>query len=120
MEKNKASKNEGTNRLMATILRKPCDVQDWHRRYDALPQEERDSDECVVELSIELTAAEFETLSQDLLNDNEVIRAHTADMWREGDVWHCLELTCPAYPYKILVESEGSYYARYAALVARG
>lgn len=73
--------------------------------------------EFCVEKIITLPAKEYAAFTQNLLHDYDFIREHV-DLMREKDgVWHCLLVTCEDMEEGILVESEGSAYARYSAFV---
>ena len=73
--------------------------------------------EFCVEKVITLPAEKYTAFSQNLLRDHDFIREH-ADLMREKDgVWHCLLVAGEGMEEGILVESEGSAYARYYAFV---
>ena len=73
--------------------------------------------EFCVEKVITLPAEEYAAFTQNLLRNYDFIREH-ADLMREKDgVWHCLLVTGEGMEEGILVESEGSAYARYSAFV---
>ena len=76
------------------------------------------SDSCVVEKVIELSGAEFTFFKDNLLNDYDFILENTDIMRQdENGVYHCLLVLGEGHDDGVLVESEGSFYARYSALV---
>ena len=73
---------------------------------------------CIVEKSIELPANLFEHFFQNLLNDYDFILENTDYMYQDKNgVSHCLLILGEGQNDGILVESEGSAYARYSAFV---
>lgn len=73
---------------------------------------------CVVEKTVELSADWFDHFSQNLLNDYDFILENIDHMYQDNDgVNHCLLVLCEERDDGIIVESEGSAYARYSAFV---
>ena len=73
---------------------------------------------CMVETSVTLSAEEFACFSQNLMNDYDFIRENIDRMYQdENGVNHCLLVLGEGGMDGILVESEGSTYARYSAFV---
>ena len=73
--------------------------------------------EFCVEKVITLSAEEYAAFIQNLLHNYDFIRDHTDLMCEKDGVWHCLLVTGEGMEEGILVESEGSAYARYSAFV---
>lgn len=73
---------------------------------------------CIVEKAVELPAELFEHFSENLLNDYDFILENIDCMYQDKDgVSHCLLILGEGQNDGILVESEGSAYARYSAFV---
>lgn len=73
---------------------------------------------CTVEKLVTLSAEEFVHFSQNLMNDYDFIRENIDRMYQDEDgVNHCLLVLGEGCAYGILIESEGSTYARYSAFV---
>ena len=73
---------------------------------------------CTVEKLVTLSAEEFVHFSQNLMNDYDFIRENIDRMYQdENGVNHCLLVLGEGCADGILVESEGSTYARYSAFV---
>lgn len=74
--------------------------------------------DCVIEKIIELTSQQYDAFSKNMLDDYDFIRNNIDLMYcdREG-IYHCLLVVGEDRPDGILVESEGSSYARYAAFL---
>jgi len=74
--------------------------------------------DCVIEKIIGLTSQEYDAFSKKMLDDYDFIRNNIDLMYcdRQG-VYHCLLVVGEDRPDGILVESEGSSYARYAAFL---
>ena len=75
------------------------------------------ANEFCVEKVITLPADEYAEFSQNLLRSYDFIREHKELMCETDGVWHCLLVTGEGMEEGILVESEGSAYARYYAFV---
>lgn len=75
-------------------------------------------DKCQVEAVVELDINQFNTFKRHLLHDYDFIHDNREYMFRdENDVSHCLLVLGEGEEDGILVESEGSNYARYSALL---
>ena len=73
---------------------------------------------CTVEKLVTLSVEEFAHFSQNLMNDYDFIRENIDRMYQdENGVNHCLLVLGEGCTDGILVESEGSTYARYSAFV---
>ena len=71
--------------------------------------------ECEIEQVIRLTDSEFAMFQQTLLADYDFLRENAELMRVENGVTHCLLVVGETFEDGILVNSEGSDYARYAA-----
>ena len=71
--------------------------------------------ECEIEKVIHLSDSEFARFQQTLLDNYDFLREHADLMRVEGSVTHCLLVVGESFEDGILVNSEGSDYARYAA-----
>lgn len=84
------------------------------RRKDA----EIETTPCEIEKTLELTTEDFDDFTQNLLSDYDFIRDHLNEMYRdENGISHCLLVLGKGREDGILVESEGSAYARYSAFL---
>ncbi|WP_094551447.1 DUF6329 domain-containing protein [Petroclostridium xylanilyticum] len=74
--------------------------------------------DCVIEKVIELTSQEYDAFSKNMLADYGFIKDNVDLMYvdQEG-IYHCLLVVGEDRPDGILIESEGSGYARYAAFL---
>ena len=73
---------------------------------------------CVVEKAIEVSHAEFYNLKSHPLHDNDLITEHSEMMFCDDDgVYHCLLIYDKENGDGLLIEFEGSPYARYAQYV---
>ena len=73
---------------------------------------------CVVEKTIELNGSEYARFCQNLLDDHDFILENRKSMYVDTEgVSHCLLVLGEGSDDGILVESEGSSYARYSAYV---
>lgn len=73
---------------------------------------------CVIEKSVELSADIFDHFAENLLNDYDFILENTDHMYQDkSGVNHCLLVLGKEREDGILVESEGSAYARYSAFL---
>lgn len=78
---------------------------------------EIEANEFRVEKVIVLPANEYESFTKHLMHDYDFIRDNVDLMCEKDGVWHCLLVTGEGMEEGVLVESEGSSYARYAAFV---
>ena len=76
------------------------------------------ADPCVIEAVEELSEEAFRNFQGRLLRDSDFILDHTKNLLvnRDGR-YHCLLVLCEGEPDGILVDSEGSSYARYSGLL---
>lgn len=73
---------------------------------------------CVVEKTIELNGSEYACFCQNLLDDYDFLSENRESMYVDAEgVSHCLLVLGEGSKDGILVESEGSSYARYSAYV---
>jgi len=73
---------------------------------------------CIVEKAVELPSELFEHFSENLLNDYDFILENIDCMYQDKDgMNHCLLVLGEGQDDGILVESDGSTYARYSAFV---
>jgi len=74
--------------------------------------------DCVIEKIIGLTSREYDAFSSNMLADHDFIKDNIDLMFvdQEG-AYHCLLVVGENRPDGILIESEGSSYARYAAFL---
>ena len=75
---------------------------------------------CVVEKAIAVSHGEFEYLKSNPLCDNDLI-AESADLMYcdSDDIYHCLLIYDEEKGDGLLIESEGTAYARYAQYITR-
>ena len=71
--------------------------------------------ECEIEKVIQLSDSDFARFQQMLLDNYDFLREHAELMRVEDGVTHCLLVVGESFEDGILVNSEGSDYARYAA-----
>ena len=71
--------------------------------------------ECEIEKVIHLSDSDFARFQQTLLDNYDFLREHADLMRVENGVTHCLLVVGESFEDGILVNSEGSDYARYAA-----
>jgi hypothetical protein len=75
-------------------------------------------DRCKIEAVVELDSEEFYLFENNLFDNQEFIMEHRDFMYQDRDgVSHCLLVLGEGEEDGILVESEGSLYARYSALL---
>lgn len=73
---------------------------------------------CVVEKAIAVSHAEFDNLKSHPLRDNDLITEHSEMMFCDGNgIYHCLLIYDKENGDGLLIESEGSSYARYAQYI---
>lgn len=74
---------------------------------------------CVVEKAIAVNHAEFENLKNHPLRDNDIIAENTDLMYCDSDdIYHCLLIYDDEWGDGMLIESEGTAYARYAQYIS--
>lgn len=92
--------------MKVNFIRKPT-------KRELVPQ-----DEFVIEKVVEIPHNLFTCFINDPLNDYDFIKDNVESMWiDENERWHCILVKAEGYDFGILVESEGSHYARYAAFI---
>lgn len=70
---------------------------------------------CVLEKAIAVPHAEFENLKSHPLRDNDLIAENIDLMYCDsGDIYHCLLVYDEEQGDGLMIESEGTAYARYA------
>ena len=75
-------------------------------------------DTCVIEAAEELSRADFDDFRERMLRDYDFILEHSRSLMAGTDGrYHCLLVLCEGEPDGILVDSEGSAYARYSGLL---
>lgn len=75
---------------------------------------------CVVEKAIAVSHAEFDDLKRHPLRDNELIAENVELMYCDrDDNYHCLLIYDEEQGDGLLIESEGTSYARYAQYIPR-
>lgn len=75
---------------------------------------------CIVEKAIAVSHDEFENLKRHPLQDNNLIAENTDLMYCDSDdIYHCLLICDEEQGDGLLIESEGSNYARYAQYVSK-
>lgn len=75
---------------------------------------------CAVEKAIAVSHAEFENLKRHPLQDNDLIADNTDLMYCDSDdIYHCLLICDEEQGDGLLIESEGSNYARYAQFIPK-
>lgn len=73
--------------------------------------------EFVVEKIVELPQREYEFFTANMMNDYSFIKENKELMYLEQNIWHCLLVVGEDGNEGVLVESDGSDYARYSAFV---
>ncbi|HHV13022.1 MAG TPA: hypothetical protein GXX75_22370 [Clostridiales bacterium] len=74
--------------------------------------------DCVIEKIIELASQEYDAFSKNMLDDYDFIKDNIDLMYCDGEgVYHCLLVVGQDRRDGILVESEGSSYARYSSFL---
>lgn len=74
---------------------------------------------CVVEKAVAVSHREFENLKNNPLMDNDLIAENTGLMYCDSDeIYHCLLIYDKEQGDGLLIESEGSKYARYAQYIS--
>lgn len=88
--------------LNTTLLRKePC--------YEPKP--------CIVERVVEMSAGAFARLISKPLDDHYLIKKNSDLMFSDGDVYHCILAVDKLNGDGLLIEAEGSGYARYSQYI---
>lgn len=94
----------------------------WKVMYDssivAVKKEpEIDTKEFQVEKVITLPSEQYAYFTQHLMKEHDFIKENVDLMYEKDGVWHCLLVAGEGMDEGVLVESEGSAYARYSAFV---
>ena len=88
-------------------------VARFERKANAL-----DIQPCVIEVIHELPPGEYKAFTQNMLNDYDFIREHRDVMRVDRDgITHCMLVMGAGLPDGVLVNSEGSSYGRYTAIL---
>lgn len=75
-------------------------------------------DRCKIEAVVELDSNQFYDFRNHLFDNQEFIKEHRDSMYQDRDgIYHCLLVLGAGESDGVLVESEGSLYARYSALL---
>lgn len=78
------------------------------------------NDTFIIEKVINLTEREFKVFSDRLLDDYKFIKENIDIMYVDKDnVWHVIMVTTESIDYGILINSEGSRYAKYSGYVKK-
>ena len=78
------------------------------------------NDTFVIEKVINLTEREFKVFSNRLLDDYQFIKENIDLMYVDRDnVWHVIMVTTESIDYGILINSNGSNYAKYSGYVKK-
>jgi len=78
------------------------------------------NDTFIIEKIIKLTESEFKVFSDRLLDDYHFIKDNIDLMYVDKDnLWHVIMVTTDEIDYGILINSEGSSYAKYSAYVKK-
>ena len=75
---------------------------------------EIDTKEFQVEKVITLPSEQYAYFTQHLMKEHDFIKENVDLMYEKDGVWHCLLVAGEGMDEGVLVESEGSAYARYA------
>ena len=78
------------------------------------------NDEFIIEKEVILEKDKFYNFINHPLNDFTFISDNIDLMYTKDGVYHCIYITAHEVDYGILVQSEGSSYARYAAFLKKG
>lgn len=98
--------------MKACFIRKACTLNE-------LKEITGEGSEYVIEKTIELEPAAYKEFSGDLLEKRKFIKENISLMYVDReDVWHCVLVKARGGRDGILVQAEGSSYARYAAYCA--
>ena len=78
------------------------------------------NDTFIIEKVINLTESEFKVFSDRLLDDYHFIKESIDLMYIDKDnIWHVIMVTTESIDYGILINSEGSSYAKYSGYVKK-
>ena len=77
-------------------------------------------DDFVIERVVEITDKRFNKFLNDMLGDYDFIKEHKDLMYTDSNnVWHAILVTTKDLDYGILVQAEGSSYAKYSAFIRK-
>lgn len=77
-------------------------------------------DDFVIEKVVEISERRFNKFLDDMLGDYDFIKEHKEFMYTDSNnVWHAILVTTKDLDYGILVQAEGSSYARYSAFIRK-
>lgn len=77
-------------------------------------------DDYVIEKVVELSQRQFNKFLDDMLGDYDFIKKHKDLMYTDSNnVWHAILVTTKELDYGILVQADGSSYARYSAFIRK-
>ena len=81
-------------------------------------ESEQRVDRCKIEAVVELDSNQFYDFRNHLFDNQEFIKEHLDSMYQDSDgINHCLLVLGAGESDGVLIESEGSLYARYSALL---
>ncbi len=78
-----------------------------------------DTDECRIVAVETLEHSQFDHFQKHLLDDYDFIADHAENLYKANESNNCLLVLGEGFDYGILVNSEGSAYARYSAVLPR-
>ena len=109
--------------MQVVMIRKAGCKSEWYKAVEGIRTlfgREPQKVEAVIDKEIVLTNDELAAFESDLLDDSEIVKENRAIMKVDKDqIWHCIAVTSKDAQYRILVESDGSDYARYTAIVQK-
>ena len=74
----------------------------------------------MIEKEIVLEAKQFDRFIKNPCDDYDFIKEHISLMrCDQKGVYHCIFVTSENHSFGVLIESEGYYYARYAAYIPK-
>lgn len=77
-------------------------------------------DDFVIEKIVEISQRQFIKFLDDMLGDYDFIKVHKDLMYIDSNnVWHAILVTTRELDYGILVQADGSSYARYSAFIRK-
>lgn len=77
-------------------------------------------DDYVIEKLVELPLKQFNKFIDNMLGDYNFIKEHKDLMYTDNNnVWHAIIVTAKEIDYGILVQADGSSYAKYSAFVRK-
>jgi hypothetical protein len=77
-------------------------------------------DDFVIEKVVEISERRFNKFLDDMLGDYDFIKEHMDLMYTDSNnIWHAILVTTKDLDYGILVQAEGSSYARHSAFIRK-